>query len=105
MESRINKALQKQEQKFTEIIRALDGKPVATISQFQEHIEIARAVDATEVEIGFATITKALMHPQLGIPQLYQDQLNIISDHLWDLRYDPEWHAAAEDALPILEVI
>ena len=45
------------------------------------------------------------MHPQLGIPQLSHDQLNIISDHIWDLYYDPEWHAAAEDVLPILEVI
>ena len=83
----------------------MGGKPVATISQFQEHIEIACAANVTEVDIGFATITKASMHPQLGIPQLYHDQLNIISDHLWDLRYDLEWHAAAKDALPILEVI
>ena len=44
-------------------VTSVDGKPVATISQFQEHIEIARAANVTEVEIGFATITKASMHP------------------------------------------
>ena len=86
-------------------VTSVEGKPVATIAQFQECIELACAAGVTEVEIGFATISKASIHPQLGIPQLYHDQLSIISDHIWDLRYDPEWHAEAEDALPILEVI
>ena len=86
-------------------VTSVNGKPVATVSQFCESIELARATATTTVEIGFATISKASMHPQLGIPQLYHDQLNIISDHIWDLRYNPEWHAEAEDALPILEVI
>ena len=86
-------------------VTSVNGKSVATISQFQECIELARAAEAPEVEIGFATISKASMHPQRGIPQLYHDQLNIICDHIWDLHYDPEWHAEAEEALPILEII
>ena len=31
------------------------------------------------------------MHPQLGIPQLYHDQLNIIGQYLWDIKNHPEW--------------
>ena len=45
------------------------------------------------------------MHPQMGISQLYQDQLNVIAEHLWDLRHDPECHHEIEEALPCLEVM
>ena len=45
------------------------------------------------------------MHPQKGIPHLYQDQLNIIGDHLWKLRYDPEWQSEIEEALLCFEVM
>ena len=45
------------------------------------------------------------MHPQLGIPQLYHDQLNVIGEHLWQLKNDPEWHEDVEEAQPILEVM
>ena len=45
------------------------------------------------------------MHPQLGIPQLYHDQLNVIGEHLWQLKNDPEWREDAEEALPILEMM
>ena len=45
------------------------------------------------------------MHPQLGVPQMFQDQLNIIGEHLWELKNDPEWNEAIEEALPCLEVL
>ena len=45
------------------------------------------------------------MYPQLGIPQLYMDQLNIIGEHLWELRHDPEWQSDVEEALLCLEVM
>ena len=57
------------------------------------------------IEIGFVTIELAAMHPQMGIPQLYQDQLNIIAEYLWELQHDPEWHHKIEEALPCLEVM
>ena len=57
------------------------------------------------IEIRFATIERAAMHPQMGIPQLYQDRLNVIAEHLWDLHHDLEWHHEIEEALPCLEVM
>ena len=58
-----------------------------------------------KIEVGFATIEQAVMHPQMGIPQLYQDQLNIIGEHLWELRHDPEWHQEIEEAILCLELM
>ena len=65
----------------------------------------ARLQEKIEIEVGFATIQKSSMHPQLGIPQLYHDQLNVIGEHLWQLKNDPEWRKDVEEALPILEVM
>ena len=55
--------------------------------------------------MGFATIQQSSMHPQLGVPQLYHDQLNVIGEHLWQLHNDPEWRKDVEESLPILEVM
>jgi hypothetical protein len=44
------------------------------------------------------------MHPQLGVPQMYHDQLNIICEHLWDIAYDPPvWQQGIKEeiALPV----
>ena len=68
-------------------------------------MEQAKQQGAKEIEIGFATVEKASMHPQLGVLQLYHDQLNVIGEQLWDLRYNPEWQKDIEEALPVLEVI
>jgi len=45
------------------------------------------------------------MHSQHGIPQLYHDQLNVIGEHLWHLKHDPEFLEDAEEFLPLLEVL
>ena len=86
-------------------ITSVNGKPVATITEFETEVAAARKSAKLEAEVGFATIQKSSMHPQLGVPQLYHDQLNVIGEHLWQLRNDPEWRADVEEALPILEVM
>ena len=86
-------------------ITSVGNKPISTIEEFHACIAMARTNGQQDLEIGFATIEKSSMHSQLGIPQLYQDQLNIIGEHLWDLRHDPEWQEAIEEALPCLEVM
>jgi deoxyuridine 5'-triphosphate nucleotidohydrolase len=62
-----------------------------------------RETHQKQFKIGFATVHKQAMHPQLGIPQLYQDQINIIGEHLWDIKNDPDWskQITEELALPI----
>ena len=54
-------------------ITSVRGKPVATITEYETAIAEARKNGKIEIEIGFATIQKSLMHPQLGILQLYHD--------------------------------
>ena len=85
-------------------ITSVDSEPVATVDKFKAKVSEARSSDRTEVEIGFATIERSVMHPRLGIPQLYTDQLNIIGEHLWD-HNDPEWQSDVQEALPCLEVM
>ena len=86
-------------------VTSVNGIPVSTVSEYEERVQQMRQQGSKEIEIGFATVEKAAMHPQLGVPQIYHDQLNVIGEHLWDLRYDPEWRKDIEDALPVLEVI
>ena len=86
-------------------ITSVENKPISTIDKFHKCIKTARKNGVQELEIGFATIECSLMHPQLGRPQLYQDQLNIIGEHLWELQNDPEWQQEIEEALPCLEVM
>ena len=79
---------------------------MSTIREIEDHIrDHWRTRKEQPVELGFGTISKHAMHPQEGVPQLYHDQLNILGTHLWQLRYDPEWNSAVEEALPLLEVI
>ena len=83
----------------------MENKPIFTIDEFHDCIKTAQANGVQELEIGFATIERSSMHPQHGIPQLYQDQLNIIGEHLWELSHNPEWQQEIEEALPCLEVV
>ena len=86
-------------------IISVGGKPISTIQQFQELIHEARQANKMEIEVGFATIAKHAIHPQQGVPQLYHDQMNVLGEHLWELRHDPKWNEALEEALPCLEVM
>ena len=86
-------------------ITSVNNIPVATVDEFKAKVRQARTDNLKNIEIGFATIERTAMHPQMGIPQLYQDQLNVIGEHLWELRHDPEWHHQIEEAIPCLEVM
>ena len=57
------------------------------------------------MEFGFATINKQAMHFQRGIPQLYHDQLNVVGQHLWHLKHDPQFTPDIDEFLPLLEVL
>ena len=39
------------------------------------------------------------MHPQLGTPQIYHDQMNIIAQHLWEIKNEPEWNLASNEEI------
>ena len=87
-------------------VTSVNGQAVSTIQEIEDQICSHRKMQMNRPdEIGFAMINKHAMHSQEGVPQLYQDQLNILGTHLWQIRYDPEWNSAVEEALPLLKVI
>ena len=51
------------------------------------------------IKISFATIERQPIHPQYGIPQLYHDQLNLIGQHLWDMKNEPQWNKSVDEAI------
>jgi deoxyuridine 5'-triphosphate nucleotidohydrolase len=86
-------------------VTCINDIPVSSLDEIRNEISKLRTAKMTNVKIGFATILKQSMHPQLGIPQVYQDQMNVIGKHLWEIQNDPEWHQKVEQALPLLEAI
>ena len=86
-------------------ITAVNNIPIKTKEDIQSLISKAQTADEKEITITFATTQKHAMHPQQGLPQLYRDQLNIVGQHMWELRHDPEWNARTEGALPILQAV
>ena len=53
----------------------------------------------TSVDIQIATLHKIAMHPQLGLPQLYHDQLNVIGKHLWEIKDNPAWKKKVNESI------
>jgi deoxyuridine 5'-triphosphate nucleotidohydrolase len=86
-------------------VTSVNDIPVSSIDEIKSEIQKLRLSSAEQAKIGFATIEKHSMHPQLGIPQVYQDQMNVIGKHLWDIQNDPEWNSSVEEALPLLEAV
>ena len=62
-------------------ITSINDTVVNSMADVRHIFQQIRTNKDKEVKISFSTIEKQAMHPQLGIPQLYQDQLNIIGQH------------------------
>ena len=62
-------------------IVAVNNNEVKTIDEVKNQINIAREKRYKDVDIQIATFETIFMHPQLGVPQLYHYQLNIIGQH------------------------
>ena len=87
-------------------ITAVNEIPVATVSDIKAAIQKHRQFNKDEeVSIQFATMEKHAMQPQMGIPQVYQDQMNIIGKHLWDIQNDPDWSERVNYAMPAMEAL
>ena len=73
--------------------------PVRNIDEIKTHIAKAKDNKEKSVKVGFSTINKQAIHPQLGIPQMYHDQMNIIASHLWDIKNSPEWNKSTQEEI------
>ena len=72
-------------------ITHINGQHVHSMNDIVNIFTKIRSKKQHHFKIGFSTINKQAMHPQLGVPQLYHDQMNIIGKHLWDIAHDPQW--------------
>lgn len=86
-------------------LTSINGIPMKSVSEVEAAVTKARNHSEKELKFGFATIDKQAMHSQHGIPQLYHDQLNVVGQHLWHLKHDPQFTPDIEDYLPLLEVL
>lgn len=84
-------------------ITHINGEPTNTMYDIDKIMIKIKNKQQHHFTIGFSTIQKQALHPQLGVPQLYHDQMNVIGQHLWDIAHDPSWqhHSDQEVALPI----
>ena len=83
-------------------ITSINDVPIQTIDEIKALIAQARTNNTCNtINIGFATLTKQSMHPQYGIPQLYHDQMNIIGQHLWDIRQSNPQDGTEIPAIPL----
>ena len=80
-------------------ITAVNNSPVKSIAEIEYHIQQARQNKHKTIKINFATIKRQAMHPQLGTPQMYHDQMNVVAEHLWEIRNSPEWQKRADEAI------
>ena len=70
---------------------AINNTPVSTINDIHQQIQHIREKGIQSVVVQIATLHKLAMHLQLGLPQLYHDQLNVIGKHLWDIKNNHAW--------------
>ena len=65
---------------------SIDNSPVSTQQDLEAAIRTARQQDLPHVKIKFGLMQKTAMNPQDGVPIVFHDQLNIIAQHLTDIK-------------------
>ena len=80
-------------------IISIENELVKTKQDIIQTIQKFRNQNKDSITIQFATIDKQSIHPQMGLPQLYHDQLNVIAEHLWALKNLPEWSENVKNAI------
>ena len=83
-------------------ITSINDVQIQMIDEIKALIAQARSnTTCNTINVGFATLTKQAMHPQYGIPQLHHDQMNIIGQHLWDIRQSNPQDGTEIQAIPL----
>ena len=70
-------------------ILSINGIATETIEKVKLAISFARKRNDNSLFIKFGSFKEMSHHSQLGIPQLFHDQMNVIAQQLWDLDKDP----------------
>ena len=70
---------------------SVNGSAVSTCAQVIAAISAARTRKETTILVTFGSFKEISHNSQLGIPQLFHDQMNVIAKHLWELDNDPSY--------------
>jgi deoxyuridine 5'-triphosphate nucleotidohydrolase len=82
----------------------INGKAVHNIDEARSIIQQAQKNQEKNIKILLATTERQSIHPQLGVPQLYHDQMNILAKHLWEMKNSPEWNTHAKEAVDSIDL-
>ena len=80
-------------------ITSINSSPITTIKDAKDEFRKIRKSGDTTFTIAISTKNKLSMNPQLGTPQLYHDQVNIIAQHLYEIKNEPEWNLASNEEI------
>ena len=80
-------------------ILSVNGEKTETIEKVETAISSARKRNDKSLFINFGSFKEISHHSQLGIPQLFHDQLNVIAQHLWDLDNDPAFASSRSSTI------
>ena len=73
---------------------SMNNTPITTAHDIIQAVQCVRNLGNDSVICKFAIVNKIAMHPQMGIPILYHDQLNIIATHVSDIKETMEEQGA-----------
>lgn len=80
----------------------VENQPVATIAEIQDLIRKYKSQGKPNLTCTFATEERVTIHPTLGTPQLYFDQLNIIAKHLYECKTEEEIVLESDHIIPAI---
>ena len=63
---------------------------VHTVQDIKNAVKSARINNESTINCKFGVMKKVAMHPQTGVPIIFHDQLNVISQHLATIKLDHE---------------
>ena len=60
------------------------------MQDFKKQTKSTKDNGNTSIVCQFATIEKLAHHPQEGIPLMYHDQMNIVANHIFEIKSDAD---------------
>ena len=82
-------------------ITAVNDNVVKTKQDIINEIQKCRSVKKKDLHITFSTMDRQALHPQLGIPMLYHDQLQVIAKHIQDVKEEDQYFKELQDDLKL----
>ena len=72
-------------------ITQINDEPVKSKVDIIKAIASSRLLKMKDIKITFSTLDRQSLHPQLGIPQLYHDQMHIIAQHITNIQQEQKF--------------